>query len=46
MEHSDSDGDDEFYDRTGDVQRKRIEKNVGQEEEAALTYDELVQYSI
>lgn len=41
VEHSDSDGDDEFFDRTGEVERKRIEKEAVQQTQA-LSHDELV----
>lgn len=41
VEHSDSDGDDDFYDRTGAVERKRTEKSATQQNNA-LSYAELV----
>lgn len=44
VEHSDSDGDDDFYDRTGAVERKRIEKSATQQNNA-LSYAELVRKS-
>lgn len=39
--HSDSDGDDEFYDRTGDVERKKQQREAGHQSNA-LSYNELV----
>lgn len=41
VEHSDSDGDDDFYDRTGAVERKREEKDAVQQTKA-FTYAELL----
>lgn len=41
--HSDSDGDDEFYDRTGDVERKKQQREAGNQSNA-LTYNELVRF--
>lgn len=38
---SDSDDDDEFYDRTGDVERKKQEREAGNQRNA-LSYSELV----
>lgn len=40
--HSDSDGDDDFYDRTGDVERKKLEREATGNQQNALSYDELV----
>lgn len=40
VEHTDSDGDDEFFDRTGEVERKRIDKE-GQQTQT-FSYGELV----
>lgn len=45
VENSDSDGDDEFYDRTGAVERKRTEKSASQQNNA-LSYAELVRKQI
>lgn len=42
VEQSDSDGDDEFFDRTGEVERKRHEKESVEQTTQALSYDELV----
>ncbi|KAG4077848.1 hypothetical protein HA402_013782 [Bradysia odoriphaga] len=40
--HSDSDGDDEFYDRTGDVERKKQQREAGNQRNA-LSYNELLE---
>lgn len=41
IENSDSDDDDDFYDRTGDVERKRQQKAANSHNNA-LSYEELV----
>ncbi|KAJ6634434.1 Kanadaptin, partial [Pseudolycoriella hygida] len=42
IEHSDSDGDDDFYDRTGDVERKKQEREAANQNKT-LSYHELVE---
>lgn len=43
VESSDDDDDDEFYDRTAGAEEKRRRK-TGNEENAALSYEQLVRF--